>query len=156
MAPNTAPVTPRFFKTEKGQILPGSQQITTAHHSLQHPSHQRHICSLVLGCQVTFKVLGRRGTAGWRRLRPPGGATHHSHTQHSPQPQSPHQKHACPMATQHHALPAPNIISTPHTIIRHHHESCITAFSSHHTPSTHITNDHCVAMEPVTHHKDVQ
>lgn len=83
VAPTRAPVTPRFFKTERRQILPGSQQTTAANHSPQHPSHQRHICSLALGCQVTFKVPGSRGTAGWRRSRPPGGGTHHSHTQHS-------------------------------------------------------------------------
>lgn len=124
VAPTTAPVTPRFSKTERREILSGSQQITTAKHTPQYPSHQGHMCSFALRCQVTFKVPGQGEQQDGGGHWPPGGGTHHSHTQHRHQPQSPHQRHIRHMATQSHALPAPNIIPLPHThaITRHHNE----------------------------------
>lgn len=113
VAPTAAPVTSRFFKTERRQILPGSQQTTTKNHSPQHPSHQRPICSLALRCQVTFKVPGRREQqdGGGRGLL-------EVHT------------------SQSHAAQPPATVTTPKTRLPHGHLTpCLASTQPHHHPT---------------------
>lgn len=122
VAPTTAPVTPRFSKTERREILSGSQQITTANHnSKAHPSISVPSGAHVfLRSQVSGDLQGARtrGTTGWRRSL----ASWRWHT------------------SQSHAALSPATVTTPKAHPPHGHSTSRLARTQHHTPPPHTRN----------------